>query len=190
MEQEGFLLATAQIAVTLAGFSGLVLAIRGAPPARWHARDMWSLAWMLGVSLSAAFLALLPLVLALFSIGGGRLWRIATLVMSGWMIAFSLAMALSGRRLTRSGHRARASYFPTVATSLTAGVGLLVGLAGSGVLSQARVGLFALGLVTCLLVSALSLVVFLAVLSRTSADEAVRRTPTQATQRPAGQSDV
>ncbi len=171
MQHEGFLLATAQIAVTLAGFSGLVLAIRGAPPSRWHARDMWSLAWMLGASLSAAFLALLPLVLACFAIGSERMWRAATLVMSAWMIVFSLAMALSGRRLTRLGYRARVRFFPTMATSLTAGVGLLVGLTGAGVLSQARVGLFAFGLVTCLLVSALSLVVFLALLSRASADQ-------------------
>ena len=171
MQQESFLLATAQIAVTLAGFSGLVLAIRGAPPARWQARDMWSLAWMLGTSLSPMFLALLPLVLASFAIDAALLWRAATLVMSAWMVVFALAMAVSGGHLTRSGYRARVRYFPTVATCLTGGVGLLVGLAGIGVLPEARAGLFALGLVTCLLVSALSLVVFLAILSRTSASE-------------------
>jgi hypothetical protein len=47
MQDEGFLLAIAQIAVTLAGFSGLVVAIRGAPPTAWHPRDIWSLSWML-----------------------------------------------------------------------------------------------------------------------------------------------
>ena len=168
MQQEAFLLATAQIAVTLAGFSGLVLAIRGAPPARWHARDIWSLAWMLGASLGAAFLALLPLVLALFGMAAEPLWAIATLVMSASMITFGLGMAISGRRLTGLGHRARVRYFPTLAVLLTAGLGLLVGLAALGVLPQARVGLFAFALLSCLLISALSLVVFLAILARSS----------------------
>lgn len=74
MRQEAFLLGIAQVAVTLAGFSGLVVAVRGAAPARWHARDIWSLAWMLGTSLGALFLALLPLVLSLFRLPESALW--------------------------------------------------------------------------------------------------------------------
>src|SRR5262249_21252480 len=161
MKQEGFLLAIAQISVTLAGFSGLVVAIRAAPPSRWHARDTWSLAWMLGSSLGALFLALLPFVLNSFGLGDEFLWKVATLTMSAAMIGFALVMTLSDRRLTRLGHRARVRYFPTVATCLVAGVGFAVGLAAIGKLQHIRLGLFDIGLITCLLVSALSLVVFL-----------------------------
>jgi hypothetical protein len=55
------LIAIAQIAVALAGFSGLIAAIRTAAPDGWHPRDIWSLSWMLGASIGALILALLPL---------------------------------------------------------------------------------------------------------------------------------
>ena len=166
MQQESFLIAVAQIAVSLAGFSGLVIAIRGAPSARWHARDVWSLAWMLGTSLGALFLALLPLLFGLFRLNQTLLWRFGTLVMAVFMLGFGLAMALSGLRLTRLGHQARVRYFPTLATGSVMGVGLFVGATAVGMRPDLRIGLYATGLITCLLVSALSLVVFLVVLAR------------------------
>jgi hypothetical protein len=168
MQGEGFLLAIAQIAVTLAGFSGLVVAIRGAPPATWHPRDIWSLSWMFGTSLGALFMALLPLLLAFFRLPDGLVWTVASLVMGFFMIVFGVAMALSGRRLTRLGHRPRVRYFPMAATFLLLMCGLLSGLGGAGIFPDARIGFFVLGLVACLLVSALSLVVFLVVLARTA----------------------
>ena len=166
MQDEGFLLAIAQIAVTLAGFSGLVVAIRGAPPTAWHPRDIWSLSWMFGTSLGALFMALLPVLLAFFHLREGLIWTVASLVMCAFMIVFAVAMTLSGRRLTRSGHRPRVRYFPMGATLLLLTCGFLSGLGGVGVFSQPRIGFFVLGLVACLLVSALSLVVFLVVLAR------------------------
>jgi hypothetical protein len=168
MRDEEFLLAIAQIAVTLAGFSGLVVAIRGAPPTAWHPRDIWSLAWMFGTSLGALFMALLPLLLVFFRLRDGLVWTVASLVMFVFTIVFSVAMALSGRRLTRSGHRPRVRYFPMAATLLLLMCGFLSGLGGAGIFPQARIGFFVLGLIACLLVSALSLVVFLVVLARTA----------------------
>ncbi|HET9418091.1 MAG TPA: hypothetical protein VFO30_02020 [Chthoniobacterales bacterium] len=166
MQNEGFLLGIAQIAVTLAGFSGLVVAIRGAPPTAWHPRDIWSLSWMFGTSLGALFMALLPLLLAFFHLEAGLLWTIASLAMSAFMIVFSVAMALAGRRLTRLGHRPRVRFFPMAATFLLLICGFLSGLGGAGLFPQARIGFFILGLIACLFVSALSLVVFLVVLAR------------------------
>jgi hypothetical protein len=84
MLNEGLLLAISQIAVTLAGFSGLVVAIRGAPPTDWHPRDIWSLSWMFGTSLGALFMALLPLLLASFALRDGLLWTLADLVMAAF----------------------------------------------------------------------------------------------------------
>jgi len=164
MQQEGFFIGVAQIAVSLAGFSGLVVAIRSAPSSRWRARDLWSLAWMLGSSLGALFFALLPLLFRLFRLSEAFVWTVATSAMSIYMLGFGIAMALSGRRLTRLGHPARVRYFPTVATVLMVGVGLSIGAAAIGI--WPRVGLFGSGLIAFLLVSALSLVVFLVVLAR------------------------
>ena len=66
MPLSDLLIAIAQIAVALAGFSGLVAAIRTAAPEGWHPRDIWSLFWMFGASIGALVLALLPLWLMLF----------------------------------------------------------------------------------------------------------------------------
>src|SRR6476469_664744 len=63
MASEGFFVAIAQIAVALAGFSGLVVATRGASPSGWSTRDTWSLAGMFGASIGALLLALLPSLL-------------------------------------------------------------------------------------------------------------------------------
>lgn len=166
MQGEGFLLAIAQIAVTLAGFSGLVVAIRGAPSSAWHPRDIWSLSWMFGTSLGALFMALLPLLFAFFRLRDGLVWTLASLAMCAFMIVFGVAMALSGRRLTRLGHRPRVRYFPMAATFLLLICGCLSGLGGTGIFPHMTIGFFAFGLIACLLVSALSLVVFLVVLAR------------------------
>src|SRR6188768_638276 len=99
MQNEGLFLAVAQIAVTLAGFSGLVVAIRGTPTTAWHPRDIWSLSWMFGTSLGSLFLALLPLLLTFF-FQDRLVWIVANLVMSSFMIIFGGAMALWSRRLT------------------------------------------------------------------------------------------
>jgi hypothetical protein len=166
MQEEGFLLAVAQIAVTLAGFSGLVVAIRGASPTDWHRRDIWSLSWMFGTSLGALFLTLLPLLLVSFRLRMELVWTVANLAMCAFMIVFAVAMAFSGRRLTRLGHRPRVRYFPAAAALLLLVCGFLSGLAGVGIFAQTRIGFFVLGLIACLVVSALSLVVFLVVLAR------------------------
>src|SRR3982751_5950447 len=89
IQHEEFLLGIAQIAVTLAGFSGLVVAIRGASPTDWHRRDIWSLSWMFGSSLGALFLTLLPLLLISFRLHAGLVWTVASLAMCAFMIVFA-----------------------------------------------------------------------------------------------------
>src|SRR5438105_7609606 len=165
MEQQEFLVGVAQVAVTLAGFSGLVVAIRGAPPSDWHARDIWSLAWMFGTSFGALFLALLPLVLSAFHLRDDVIWIVSSLVMATFVILFSATMVTWGHRLTKAGHPPRVRFFPSVARSLLVLSAALAGAGALGLFPQMRVGFFVLGLVTCLLVAALSLGVFLVLLA-------------------------
>ena len=166
MEQEALLLTIAQVAVTLAGFSGLVVAIRGDSPAAWHARDIWSLTWMFGTSLGALFLSLLPLLLTSFHLRDEVIWTSADFVLSIFVVFFSVAMKVWGHRLTKAGHPPRVRFFPSVARLLLIVSGLLAGAGVVGLFSQVRIGLFILGLIACLIVAALSLVVFLVVLAR------------------------
>src|SRR5436190_1320803 len=166
MGSDGFLLTVSQIAVALAGFSGLVVAIRGGSSTGWHPRDIWSLSWMFGASIGPLFLALLPILLSFFHLPEEIVWTVANLVMGAFMLIFALTMAFSGRRLTKLGHRPRVRYFPIAATLLLSICGCLAALAALGIFRQVRVGVFALGLIACLLVSALALVVFLVILAR------------------------
>jgi hypothetical protein len=168
MESEGFLLAIAQIAVALAGFSGLVVATRGASPSGWHPRDIWSLSWMFGASIAALFMALLPLLLSFFRLREEVIWAAASLVMATFMVIFALTMAWSSRHLSRLGHRPRVRYFSVAATLLFLICGCLAGLNALGMFPRVRIGFFVLGLMACLLVSALALIVFLVILARTA----------------------
>jgi hypothetical protein len=166
MESDGFLLTVAQIAVALAGFSGLVVATRGVSPTGWHPRDIWSLSWMFGASIGALFLALLPILLSFFRLREETIWTIANQVMGAFLLIFALTMAFSGRRLTKLGHRPRVPYFPIAATVLLLICGCLASVGTLGMFRHERVGIFALSLIACLLVSAFALVVFLVLLAR------------------------
>ena len=78
MAASELLLAISQLAVALAGFSGLIAAIRTASPDGWHPRDIWSLSWMLGASIGA--LALLPPWLELLGGSDQSVYRISSAV--------------------------------------------------------------------------------------------------------------
>ncbi len=123
---------------------------------------------MFGTSCGALFMTLLPLLLASFRLQDGLVWTVASLVMCAFMIAFGVAMAFSGRRLTKLGHRPRVRYFPAAATLLLLICGFLSGLEATGLFPQVRIGIFVFSLIACLLVSALSLVVFLVLLARSA----------------------
>ena len=168
MESQGFLVAIAQIAVALAGFSGLVVATRDASPTGWSNRDIWSLAWMFGSSIASLFLALLPSLLFFLRFQTEIVWTLASLLMAAFMVAFALTMAFFSRRLSRLGERPRVRYFSPAATFVLLACGCLAGLGALGRFGQAAVGIFVLGLIACLFVSALALVVFLMIFARTA----------------------
>jgi hypothetical protein len=169
MEHEEFLVGIAQVAVTLAGFSGLVIAIRGAPSSEWHARDIWSLSWMFGTSFGALFLSLLPVVLGSFRLSDDLVWRISNAVMSIFVICFTVPMLIWGYQLTKAGHPPRVRFFPSIARLLLLASGIFGVAQTLGFFPNAGTGFFITSLMACLLVSAFSLVVFLIVFARAAA---------------------
>lgn len=160
------LIAIAQIAVALAGFSGLVAAIRTAAPEGWHPRDIWSLFWMFGASIGALVLALLPLWLTLFEWPEDLVYRASSAVAFLYIATLVTAMAGAGLRLTRRGYPPRIPWFPSTVVLLliTSVVGAAAGALGwlRGAVVAAYVGT----LIALLLVSALVLAVFLILLAR------------------------
>jgi len=160
------LLAISQLAVALAGFSGLIAAIRTAAPDGWYPRDIWSLSWMLGASIGALVLSLLPLWLSLFAWPDAAVYRISSAVAAVAIGSFVSVMAWIGRRLTRAGYPPRVRYFPATIVlllglaSIVMAVGAVGGLRGS--ITAAYVGT----LIALLLASVLVLAVFLVLLAR------------------------
>jgi hypothetical protein len=157
------LLAISQLAVALAGFSGLIAAIRTAAPDGWYPRDIWSLSWMLGASIGALVLSLW---LDLFDWSDETVYRISSAVAAVCIGCFVGVMAWTGGRLTRDGFPPRVRYFPATIVlllglaSIVMAVGAVGGLRGS--ITAAYVGT----LIARLLASVLVLAVFLVLLAR------------------------
>jgi hypothetical protein len=124
------LIAIAQLAVALAGFSGLIAAIRTTSSEGWHARDIWSLCWMFGASIGALVLGLLPLWLTLFDWPDEFTYRACSAVASLYIGTFVCVMVWTGRRLTLMGHPPRVPFVPS-AIALLLGVSAAVVAAGA-----------------------------------------------------------
>jgi hypothetical protein len=161
-----FLVTTAQVGVALAGFSGLIAAIRTASPEGWHPRDIWSLAWMLGTSMGALMFALLPMWLSLFDWSDARVYRLASAILALYTFVLAGVLARAGRRLTRNGYPPRVPLFPFVLVSLmlvSASAATIGALGGWG---DALVAVYAGCIVALLLASVLVLAIFLVLLAR------------------------
>ena len=159
-------MAIAQIAVALAGFSGLIAAIRTAAPEGWHPRDVWSLSWMLGASIGALLFALLPAWLALFGMDDARAYRIASALACAFTASFVGVMATSGRRLTRRGFPPRVKGFPALLVLVLAIAAIATGATAVGAWPHALVAIYVGALLALLFASALVLAIFLVLLAR------------------------
>lgn len=157
------LLGLAGVAVSLAGFSGLVIAVRSSAPAGWHPRDIWSLSWMLGASFGALFIALVPVALLGLGVKEGVAWALTDLLIFVFAVSWLVGITRYDRRLKAKGYPPRVRYFPTAALSLFLIFGVAALLGAVGLLP--RFGVVVLSVVASLLAAALSLVVFLVVLA-------------------------
>jgi hypothetical protein len=168
IEPAELLLSLAEIAVALAGFSGLIVAIRATATDGWHPRDVWSLSWMMGASVGALFLALFPLWLTGFGLAELIAYRVSGAVASVYCGVFLVLMTSIGRMLARRGYPRRIPFFPTAMVSLL-GVALAAVVAvAAGLTPPTRMhGFYTGGLVALLLVASLALAVFLVLLART-----------------------
>lgn len=91
------LLTLAELAIALAGFSGVVVAFgqRG----EMTPLDRWRFAALLSISMSAAVLAFLPSVLSLLGISGSSLWRTSSAV---YLFAAVFHLSFFAPRLMRT----------------------------------------------------------------------------------------
>lgn len=167
IEPAEFLLSLAEIAVALAGFSGLIVAIRATATDGWHPRDIWSLSWMMGASVGVLFLALLPLWLGGFDLPAAAAYHVSAIVACVYCAALLVLMTAIGRTLTRRGYPRRIPFFPTAMVTLLVTALAAVGAVAAGAVPTGRThGTYTGGLIALLLVASLALAVFLVLLAR------------------------
>ncbi len=101
---EPILQTLAKIAVTLAGFSGLVVTIRfrGAQP--WSSTELRLLWLLIGDSFLVLFFSLLPFPMALAGWSQATVWGWCSALLGSWFILGNL-LALRGERRDRAAQR-------------------------------------------------------------------------------------
>jgi hypothetical protein len=134
----------------------------------WHPRDIWSLSWMLGASIGALVLSLLPLWLALFAWTDVVVFRVSSAVAFAYIGVFACVMAWRGRRLTLRGYPPRVPFFPSAILGLLGVSVIATGAGAAGFLHASLVPAYVGSLIALLVVSALVLAIFLVLLARAS----------------------
>ena len=102
MQGEGPLLTIAEIAVSVAGFSSVVIAVRGSGPSAWSPQDRVGLGTILGASVGTLVLSLLPFPLAYLGWPPERVWHVVDAIF-GCVILLSvgfLAFSATKRAVT------------------------------------------------------------------------------------------
>ena len=96
MEVEGTLTVLAEIAIAIAGFSGIVAGVGRRAGSEWTVADRLRLSMLLQISLTVAFFSLFPLVLASADIDSTYVWQISS---ASWLVAIVVSFSFARRRV-------------------------------------------------------------------------------------------
>lgn len=99
---ESILYTLAEVAVTLAGFSGLVVVFRVRGAEAWSTTELRILWFLIGDSLLVLFFALLPFPLALAEWAADTVWGVCNLLLGSWFFIGNL-LIIRGERRDRLG---------------------------------------------------------------------------------------
>jgi hypothetical protein len=153
------LLTFAQVAIGLAGFSAILVALSGKPH-QWTPVDAFRIRNILAFSFQSVFLALTPFVLAFFSLPERAVWQISLLILATATLG-SVLLVLSG--VYRLSPSERAVLKAVVVSTVVAILCLMAAvelLAAFGIVRPAS-GVFFLGLVVLLGISTVLVARFL-----------------------------
>ncbi len=163
MRGAGVLETLAEIAVTFAGFSSLVVVFRHRGVRDWLPQELSTLWNMVGASLACLFFALLPLALELLGLPASWVWRCASLLLAVGMVAGLWATRRDDERLRGRG-------FPALRPGLSRFREPALGAVTLGLLVNAVLvagpGLYVVGLIGLLGHAAAGLLYFLSFVGR------------------------
>lgn len=95
---ESVLYIMAEVGVTLAGFSGLVVVFRGRRSHQWSRTELRTLWFLIGDSLLVLLFALLPLPLALWSWPPDAIWGVCSALLGTWFLVGNILVIRGERR--------------------------------------------------------------------------------------------
>jgi hypothetical protein len=101
---EDVLYTLAQVGVTLAGFSGVVVAFRVQGAHKWAPMELRALWFLIGDSFLVLLFSLLPIPLSLAGWTDDLVWGVCSASLGTWFIIGNL-LYLSGEAMDRSTHR-------------------------------------------------------------------------------------
>jgi hypothetical protein len=153
------LLTFAQVAIGLAGFSAILVALSGKPH-QWTPVDAFRIRNILAFSFQSVFLSLVPFVLTFFSLPESTVWRVSLLILAIATLG-DVLLTLSGvYRLSRSERAVLNAVVVCTVTAVLCLMGAVELLAAFGIVRPAS-GVFFLGLVVLLGVSTVLVARFL-----------------------------
>jgi hypothetical protein len=153
------LLTLAQVAIGLAGFSAILVALSGKPH-QWTPVDAFRIRNILAFSFQSVFLSLVPFVLAFFRLPESSVWKLSLLVIA--IATFGgVLLVLSGvYRLSRPERAVLNAVVVSTVTAILFTMAAVELLAAFGIVRPAP-GVFFLGLVVLLGVSTVLVARFL-----------------------------
>jgi len=153
------LLTFAQVAIGLAGFSAILVALSGKPH-QWTPVDAFRIRNILAFSFQSAFLALIPVVLAFFSVPQPAVWQVSLLILAIATLGGVLLVLSGVYRLSPS---ERAVLNAVVVSAVVAVLCLMaaVELLAAFDIARPASGVFFLGLVVLLGISTVLVARFL-----------------------------
>ena len=153
------LLTVAEVAIGLAGFSAILVALSGKPD-QWTPVDAFRIRNILAFSFQSVFLSLIPFVLAFFSLPESTVWKVSSLVIA--IATFGdVLLVLSGvYRLSRLERAVLKVGVVSTVTAILSAMGAVELLAAFGITRPAP-GVFFVGLIVLLGISTVLVARFL-----------------------------
>lgn len=148
-----------QVAIGLAGFSAILVALSGKPH-QWTAVDAFRIRHILAFSFQTVFLALIPFVLAFFSLPEATLWKVSPLIIAIATFGDVLLVLTGVYRLSPAERSVLRAVVVSSVTIILFGMATAELLATFGVIGPAQ-GVFFLGLVVLLAISTVLVARFL-----------------------------
>lgn len=153
------LLTLAQVAIGLAGFSAILVALSGKPH-QWTPVDAFRIRNILALSFQSVFLSLIPFVLAFFSLPESMVWKVSLLVIAVATLGGVLLVLGGVYRLSPAERAVLKAVVVSTVTAILVVMAAVELLAAFGVVRPAP-GVFFLGLVVLLGVSTVLVARFL-----------------------------